>query len=113
MIELLRPALGSTIDIAARADPATLPIKVDVAELELALLNLAINANDAMPGAGELEISAGNAPPGVPDASQGQVVAIAFRDKGSGIPPELVDRVFEPFFTTKPADHGTGLGRCC
>ena len=83
---------------------------VDTAELELALLNVSINAKDAMPDGGELRVTARNAPAGEPPGHEGAFVVIEVRDRGAGIPREAIDHVFEPFFTTKPVGHGTGLG---
>jgi len=110
VLEMLKTAIGSSIDVSYKVDPATAPIEVDAAELELALLNLAINAKDAMPGGGRLEITAANAAKGEPAGRDGAFIVIVVHDTGSGIPPDVIDRVFEPFFTTKPVGHGTGLG---
>jgi len=110
MMSLLNPALGSTIVASIEVEPSTAAVKLDEAELELALLNLAINARDAMPGGGRLEVKAGNAPSPNPIGRDGRFVTIQVSDSGSGIPPDILDRVFEPFFTTKPVGHGTGLG---
>jgi len=107
---LLNPALGSTIVTSIEVDPATAAVKLDEAELELALLNLAINARDAMPDGGRVEIKARNAPPAAPIGRDGRFVMIQVADSGTGIPADILDRVFEPFFTTKPVGHGTGLG---
>ncbi|MBT2187272.1 response regulator [Sphingobium sp. H33] len=83
------------------------PVEIDPSELEVALLNVVINARDAMPQGGLVTISAENLPGdgGAPDQ-----VRIAISDTGTGIPPDVLDRIFEPFFTTKGAGHGTGLG---
>ncbi len=82
---------------------------VDPAELELAVINLAVNAKDAMPEGGQLTLSARNAAPAEIDIT-GDFVVLTVADTGTGIDPELTDRIFEPFFTTKPAGQGTGLG---
>jgi two-component system NtrC family sensor kinase len=88
-------------------------VKVDPSELELALLNLAVNARDAMPQGGALGITAkavvlkGKA---VEEGLAGEFVAIRVADTGSGIPPDALPHVFEPFFTTKEVGKGTGLG---
>ncbi len=99
--ELLRQSVGDgvTLTIAAAADAGTAVANRD--QLELALLNLAINARDAMAGQGALDVSARRA---------GGMVEIAVTDTGTGIPAALRERLFEPFFTTKPAGQGTGLG---
>jgi CheY-like chemotaxis protein len=86
--------------------PNAWPIMVDVAELETALVNLVINARDAMSGGGVITISAHN---DAPD-SKAEYVAIAVEDTGSGIAPDLLSKIFDPFFTTKPIGKGTGLG---
>jgi PAS domain S-box-containing protein len=89
------------------------PVKVDLAELELAIVNLAVNARDAMPNGGEFNLTVGNvklndAPA---DGDHGNAfVAIVFRDTGMGIPPNLLSKIFDPFFTTKEVGKGTGLG---
>ncbi len=108
-VELLRTAVGSNITIVLSVDPATSSIFVDAAEFELALLNLAINAKDAMVTGGTLQIEAGNRGPASSDP-QGDFVIIRVQDNGVGIPAALLGRVFEPLFTTKPAGQGTGLG---
>ncbi|HEX2544425.1 MAG TPA: ATP-binding protein [Ramlibacter sp.] len=99
---LLKASVGSRITVACEVQPDTHPVEVDPAELELALINLAVNARDAMPEGGSLRISAAN--------GDEDTVRIDVADSGSGIPPELLARVFDPFVTTKPVGHGTGLG---
>ncbi|EJE50962.1 signal transduction histidine kinase regulating C4-dicarboxylate transport system [Acidovorax sp. CF316] len=108
--DLIAPVLGSQIQLEVQVDPATAPVVLDLAELELALLNLSINARDAMPQGGSLVIRARNASES--EAGQGMpaMVLIEVTDTGSGIPPELLSKVFEPFFTTKAVGEGTGLG---
>ena len=91
----------------------TWPVRVDKSELELALVNLAVNARDAMPEGGRIVIAAENVHFDAADAPQGvagDFVALSVTDTGSGIPPDLLSRVVEPFFTTKGPDKGTGLG---
>ena len=110
MQALLAPAVGAAIHVELHSDADTAAVEVDVAELELALINLAINARDAMPAGGTLRVEAGNAANGEPSGLEGRFVVIRVQDDGSGIAPELLDRVFEPFFTTKPVGEGTGLG---
>jgi two-component system NtrC family sensor kinase len=104
---LLRSTLGSRIamEIAVAADAC--PISVDVAELELALINLALNAKHAMPGGGRLRIAARNE--GASEDGTTMVV-IAVTDTGVGIAPGVLPRVFEPFFTTRMNEAGSGLG---
>ncbi len=87
--------------------PVLWPVEVDTSELEVALLNIVINARDAMTEGGTIEIVAENQPG---TENEGDQVRLAISDNGSGIPPEILERIFEPFFTTKGAGHGTGLG---
>jgi PAS domain S-box-containing protein len=89
------------------------PIEVDVAELELALLNIAINSRDAMPNGGTFAVSARNISSGensLPAPLHGEFVALELRDSGMGIPAEIRSKIFDPFFTTKAVGKGTGLG---
>src|SRR5262245_17308247 len=100
-----------TLEVAIPEEGCT--VKADASELELALLNLAVNARDAMPNGGTLRISAEPAAlTGSPaeDGLTGDFVAIRVADTGSGIAPEILPHVFEPFFTTKDVGKGTGLG---
>jgi signal transduction histidine kinase len=110
MIDMLKPTLGSAVRIEVAVDAGLPAIEVDPAELELALLNLALNARDAMPKGGVLRITATawRAEDGPAAGRDGVCVAVA--DTGAGITPALLERVFEPFFTTKPVGQGTGLG---
>jgi signal transduction histidine kinase len=110
ILDLLRPVLGSTVKLTASVAGDTRAIEVDPAELELALINLAVNAKDAMPGGGQLEISARNARPGECEGLAGDFVVIEVADSGVGMNAATVARGFEPFFTTKPVGYGTGLG---
>jgi signal transduction histidine kinase len=110
LAELLKTAVGGTVQVVTHIDAETAPIEVDVAELELALLNLAINARDAMPQGGELRLEIGSALAQSAQGVQAPRVVISVRDTGQGIAPEQLERVFEPFFTTKPVGKGTGLG---
>jgi PAS domain S-box-containing protein len=114
--EMLRRALGEEVELETIVVGGLWNACVDVTQLENAILNLAINARDAMRGRGRLTIEAGNAwldddyAARHPDVSAGQYVMIAVSDTGPGIAPDILDRVFEPFFTTKPEGEGTGLG---
>jgi signal transduction histidine kinase/ActR/RegA family two-component response regulator len=109
--DLLGPVLGSQVSFSMEAAPDTRPIMIDAAELELALINLAINARDAMPGGGSFSVKARNARPDeLPPLLKGDMVVIEAADTGTGIDPETLAKVFEPFFTTKPVGEGTGLG---
>jgi PAS domain S-box-containing protein len=116
-IEAIRDVIaGSThvnIDLSIDIPQETWPIRVDRSELALALVNIAINARDAMPSGGRLSISSANVtlqPADTPDELSGDFVALTIADTGIGIPADVLPRVFEPFFTTKGADKGTGLG---
>jgi len=114
--DMLLRALGEGIEIDTIIAGGLWNTFVDGAQVENAILNLAINSRDAMNGHGKLTIEAGNASLDDSYASQheevtpGQYVMLAVTDTGSGIPPELMERVFEPFFTTKAEGQGTGLG---
>jgi CheY-like chemotaxis protein len=108
MRTLLDHALAG--DVVVDTDlPADLwPIEVDPTELELVILNLCVNARDAMPGGGRIRIHAANISNGCKD--QGDCVRLVIADTGVGMSPDLASRVFEPFFTTKDIGKGSGLG---
>jgi PAS domain S-box-containing protein len=113
MSEMLRRSLRGDIEIKASAPACPCRIRIDPAELELALLNLGVNARDAMPDGGVLTVSVNNVAllgEIETDALRGDFMIIEVSDTGVGIPPEILSRVFEPFFTTKDAGKGTGLG---
>ncbi len=116
LAELPWRTLGDRIELALRLAPKLWPVFVDPSELENALVNLAINARDAMAGAGRLIVETSNcqftaAPPGAPPGTAaGDYVLIAVSDTGCGMAPEVRDKVFDPFFTTKEPGKGTGLG---
>ncbi|MDB5899857.1 MAG: response regulator [Ramlibacter sp.] len=103
--DLLQPTLGSRITLTIDVQPDTSPVCVDAAELELALINLAVNAKDAMPGGGEFRLTAGEH-----RASGAARVWITAADTGEGMPEDVARKAFDPFFTTKPLGKGTGLG---
>ena len=108
---LVRPSLRSNIELVTEISDQLWPADTDAAALELAILNLAFNARDAMKDGGQLKISAHNVVlEGEPDGLRGEHVALTVADTGTGMPPEVIDRVFEPFFTTKGFGEGTGLG---
>jgi signal transduction histidine kinase/ActR/RegA family two-component response regulator len=116
MTELLHRTLGETIAIEAVLAAGLWRAEIDRPQLEAAIVNLAINARDAMPEGGKLTIETSNtyldreyAAAGE-DILPGQYVMVAITDTGSGIPPDVLPQVFEPFFTTKAAGVGTGLG---
>lgn len=104
---LLSRTLGETVEIESRLERGTIRVMVDPVELKLALLNLAINARDAMPQGGKLVIETASVPRGG-DARDRVMIAVI--DTGVGIPPEVQEHVSEPFFTTKGPDDGSGLG---
>ena len=116
MDDLLRRALGETIEVETVVAGGLWNTFVDIHQLENVILNLAINARDAMPDGGKLTMELANAMlddtyvAGMPDVSAGQYVMLAVTDTGTGMPPEVVERAFEPFFTTKVEGQGTGLG---
>jgi hypothetical protein len=93
--------------------PEIWPVKVDSNELELALVNLALNARDAMPKGGVISLTAENVTLSRGDTSagiEGEFVTLRVTDTGSGIAPDVLSKVFDPFFTTKQMDKGSGLG---
>jgi signal transduction histidine kinase/CheY-like chemotaxis protein len=116
MDELLRRALGESIELETVIGGGLWNTLVDPNQLENVLLNLAINARDAMDGQGKLTIEAGNAMLDDhyarlhPEVMPGQYVLLAVSDTGCGMSPEVLERAFEPFFTTKTEGRGTGLG---
>lgn len=113
MTEMLRRTLGETIDISTVLETTLRHALADPHQLQNALLNLAINARDAMPDGGRLTIESQNVQIDETahiDVSAGHYVALSVSDTGAGISPELQERVFEPFFTTKETGKGSGLG---
>jgi len=108
---LVRPSIRSNIELVIETSDQLWPVDADAGALELAILNLAFNARDAMKDGGSLKISAHNVVlDGKPDGLKGEHVAITVADTGTGMTPEVRERVFEPFFTTKGFGEGTGLG---
>ncbi|WP_262028125.1 PAS domain-containing sensor histidine kinase [Microvirga sp. Mcv34] len=116
MIPLLRRTLGETIQVRSRSDSDLWQVLVDPSQLQNAILNLAINARDAMPAGGRLTIMAENAELEAdyarmhPEVRAGRYVLVAVTDTGTGMPREIQERAFEPFFTTKEVGAGSGLG---
>jgi CheY-like chemotaxis protein len=115
MEELIRRTMGPQISVETLLASALWPTLCDPNQLENALLNLCINARDAMPDGGRLTIETANISLAEPEARQhdmvaGEYVTIRVSDSGIGMPPEVVARAFDPFFTTKPLGQGTGLG---
>ncbi len=113
MSDLLDRTLGERIKVDVEVAPDTWPTYVDPHQLENAIVNLAVNARDAMDGQGAMRITAENvrlAANEVGDVQPGEYVKISVADTGCGMPPDVLERAFEPFFTTKPVGKGTGLG---
>ena len=115
LLPLLRRLIGEHIELAARHDPALGTVLIDAGSIEQVLVNLAVNARDAMPNGGSLTLETRSTTitepePTDPDLKPGEYVQVAVRDTGSGMTPEVLAHAFEPFFTTKPTGQGTGLG---
>jgi PAS domain S-box-containing protein len=116
MGELIGRTLGPSIALQLERHDGIWRARCDANQLESALLNLAINARDAMPEGGTLTIASADRTltwadlSDQPDAAPGDYIELAVTDTGTGIDPDILPRVFEPFFTTKPIGHGTGLG---
>jgi PAS domain S-box-containing protein len=112
---VLRRACGEMIRLQISLAPRIRWISVDAPQFESALLNLVVNARDAMPNGGSLKIMTGNVSLSEQDSAlsalqPGQYASISVQDTGSGMPPDVLNRIFEPFFTTKEVGKGTGLG---
>jgi PAS domain S-box-containing protein len=115
MEDLINRTVGPSIKVEVVGAAGLWPIRVDAAQLESALLNLAINARDAMPNGGQLTIETANKwldarAARERDLAPGQYISICVTDSGTGIPKDIIDKIFDPFFTTKPIGQGTGLG---
>jgi signal transduction histidine kinase/CheY-like chemotaxis protein len=116
VVKLLRRTLGDNIEIRSIASPSLWNALIDEGQLEAAIVNLAVNARDAMPNGGDLVIEARNEileadyAAAQTDVKPGDYVLIEVTDSGTGIPPENLPRIFEPFFSTKEDFRGTGLG---
>lgn len=121
LADLLQRSLGDRITVSLQSCGKPSPVLVDVGQLETALLNLAVNARDAIAGSGTLSISLdwisggcitaiGQTGSEVPPDPDRQYASLILADSGSGMPPEIVARAFDPFFTTKEAGKGSGLG---
>jgi len=115
MRDLIDRTVGPAVALTVTAAPGLWPILVDASQLENALLNLCINARDAMPDGGRLAIETQNvvlakAEANAFDLTPGEYVVLTVNDTGCGMPPAVVARAFDPFYTTKPLGSGTGLG---
>jgi signal transduction histidine kinase len=113
--DLLQRALGETIDLEIQLDPTLDPVRLDPAQFQSAVLNLSVNARDAMAEGGKLKIATRNMRIGeessaFPDARPGAYVVVSISDSGAGMEEGTLARAFEPFFTTKDVGSGTGLG---
>ncbi|HEX2553891.1 MAG TPA: ATP-binding protein [Microvirga sp.] len=108
VLSMVRQSLRGDIAVELDLAAGPHPVEIDAIQLDLAVLNIAVNARDAMPEGGTLTISTRRAL--LPDRSGREGVALSITDTGSGIPPEALPHVFEPFFTTKEVGKGTGLG---
>jgi len=113
---MLRRLIGENISLETRIAPDAGHVRADPSQLEQVLLNLVVNARDAMPNGGELTIRLDNVSfdeleaAKTPGARPGSYAVLSVEDTGHGMEPEVLARIFEPFFTTKPPDEGTGLG---
>jgi PAS domain S-box-containing protein len=116
VLPLIKRTLGEQISIETQLAPSLWSAIADRVQLETAILNLTVNARDAMPSGGTLTIETSNVAVDAAfsnaagDLKPGEYVVISVSDTGSGMPPEVLNRVFEPFFTTKPPGAGSGLG---
>jgi two-component system, cell cycle sensor histidine kinase and response regulator CckA len=115
-IVVLRRLIGENVKLDVVHGRDIWPVKVDIAQFEQVIINLAVNARDAMPGGGTLTLRTGNVSADESARYQykgmplGEYVLVEFEDTGSGIAPELIDKIFDPFYTTKEVGKGTGLG---
>ncbi|CDZ77208.1 Blue-light-activated protein [Legionella massiliensis] len=117
VVEMASRILGEGIQITTHLDCSIPPVLIDVTELESALINLAVNARDAMPQGGKLvfitkmlNLDSNYLAVQAGDIKPGMYACVSVTDTGEGMPPEVLERVFEPFFTTKPRGKGTGMG---
>src|SRR6185295_187237 len=110
MREILQRALRGDIDVEMKFGADLWPVHIDAGEFELAMLNLCVNARDAMAAGGTITISAENVIEAAGDGVRSELVKLCVADSGCGMPREVLARVFEPFFTTKDVGKGSGLG---
>ncbi|WP_066680294.1 ATP-binding protein [Caulobacter sp. CCH9-E1] len=109
MLAILDRSLREDVTVRMQLPPDLWRVEVDASQMEVAVLNIAINARDAMPDGGTITIEARNEPSGRADGV-GDMVRLSIRDTGVGVAPDMISRLFEPFFTTKAVGKGTGLG---
>ncbi len=109
LTQMLERTLGRGVETRCVLDPALSPIHIDANQLDVAILNLAVNARDAMAGKGTLIIETSNATEDA-ETDSGSFVRVSIRDTGCGMSEDVLAQVFEPFFTTKGENEGTGLG---
>ncbi|MBI2924543.1 MAG: PAS domain-containing protein [Verrucomicrobia bacterium] len=116
MVKMVRETFPKTITVSAKAPDGLWPVLGDATQLHQVLLNLCVNARDAMPAGGHLSLTAQNAPLEAadagtpPEAKAGPYVRLQVTDNGQGIAPEIIEKIFDPFFTTKAFGKGSGLG---
>jgi signal transduction histidine kinase len=114
MTDLLRRSIGPLVEVRHALAPALWPTLIDTSQIATALLNIAVNARDAMPFGGVFVVETANIPAGddrMPDEVVGtDCVLVSMTDTGTGMSPEVIEHAFEPFFTTKEVGRGTGLG---
>ncbi|MBI5066849.1 MAG: response regulator [Deltaproteobacteria bacterium] len=108
MEKMLRRLIGEDVELEVERIPGLWPVRADPGQLEQVVLNLVVNARDAMPEGGRIRVATGNVPPG--EGGAGERVRLAVRDCGVGMSDEVRAHLFEPFFTTKLGGRGTGLG---
>jgi CheY-like chemotaxis protein len=112
--DMLSPSLRADIEVTVKISEQTWPVSVDLAEFDLALLNIAVNARDAMPEGGVFQVEARNVTVDAGDPAgeglAGDFVAVTLSDTGAGMAPEVLAQAFEPYFTTKEIGLGSGLG---
>jgi two-component system cell cycle sensor histidine kinase/response regulator CckA len=113
---LLKRLIGEKVSLEVTHGRDLWPVKADISQFEQVIVNLAVNARDAMPDGGKLSLRTANVDArdsgalGGKGMPSGDYVLVEISDSGSGIPPEIIDKIFEPFFTTKEVGKGTGLG---
>ncbi len=110
MCDMLHGSLGGHIHVDLNFGADVWPVEIDAGEMELAILNLCLNARDAMPDGGAITISAANVQESDDDGARADFVKLSVADTGCGMPADVIARVFEPFFTTKDVGKGSGLG---